>query len=154
MSTEKSNGGPFVTFREECEILRGRIAELEAEVSRLKTVPMKYRRMQFNAELQEQVAKLEAQLADHKKLLLLAKRAMEAFTDQEGNMPAKTGEFNDLKDALAGIDNSKLVEGMILCDAKPVAYQEGNPDGIWFVAFSINEKAPQVPLYAPRRTEK
>lgn len=36
---------------------------------------------------------------------------------------------------------------------EPVAYQEGNPDGIWFVAFSINEKAPQVPLYAPRRTE-
>ena len=26
--------------------------------------------------------------------------AMEAFTDQEGNMPERTGEFNDLKKAL------------------------------------------------------
>ncbi len=31
MCTEKSNGGPFVTFREECEILQGRIAELEVD---------------------------------------------------------------------------------------------------------------------------
>lgn len=33
MSTEKSNGGPFVTFREECEILRARVAELEAQLA-------------------------------------------------------------------------------------------------------------------------
>ena len=31
-----------------------RIAELEAEVSSLKTVPMKYRRMEFNAQLQRE----------------------------------------------------------------------------------------------------
>lgn len=37
MCTEKSNGGPFVTFREECEILRARVAELEAQLAEAKS---------------------------------------------------------------------------------------------------------------------
>lgn len=36
MCTEKSNGGPFVTFREECESLRGRVSELEAQLAAAK----------------------------------------------------------------------------------------------------------------------
>ena len=42
--------------------LQAEIAELEAEVGRLKTVPMKYRRMQFNAQLQDENKELRAQL--------------------------------------------------------------------------------------------
>lgn len=91
------------------------------------------------------------ELDEAKKLLLLAKDALEKVREVTGS---NTFAHNYADEALAAINDSKLVEGMILCDAKPVAYQEGNPDGIWFVAFSINEKAPQVPLYAPRRTEK
>lgn len=34
-------------------------ASRDAEVARLKTVPMKYRRMAFNAQLQDEVARLE-----------------------------------------------------------------------------------------------
>ena len=37
---------------------------LKAEIERLKTVPMKYRRMAFNAELQSQVTQLEQELAE------------------------------------------------------------------------------------------
>ena len=34
------------------------------------------------------------------------------------------------------------------------AYLEGNPEGIWFVAYSENSKAPQIPLYQlPNREE-
>jgi hypothetical protein len=37
-------------------ILRAVLAERDAEIERLKTVPMKYRRMTFNAELQNEIA--------------------------------------------------------------------------------------------------
>jgi len=136
--------------------LRARVAELEAEVSRLKTVPMKYRRMQFNAELQEQVFKLEAQLAEKNseaqsansrlhevsmhcvtvemqlaetealeiahgeriekltKLLLLAKEALSQIA---------VYEHPDLSIGAEALDaiNDSNVEGLILCDAEPVA---------------------------------
>lgn len=36
------------------------LAALRAEVARLKTVPMKYRRMEFNAQLQQENAELRA----------------------------------------------------------------------------------------------
>ena len=38
------------------QVVLDRNAELEAEVKRLKTVPMKYRRMEFNAQLQATIA--------------------------------------------------------------------------------------------------
>ena len=33
---------------------------------------------------------------------------------------------------------------------EPVAWLEGNPEGLWFVAYSKNDKAPQKPLYSPK----
>ena len=33
---------------------------------------------------------------------------------------------------------------------EPVAWLEGNPEGLWFVAYSKNDKAPQNPLYSPK----
>lgn len=45
------------------EQLTARIAELEEENARLRTVPMKYRRMAFNAQLQDENNELRAQLA-------------------------------------------------------------------------------------------
>lgn len=53
-----------------CAERDARIAELEQENAKLKTVPMKYRRMAFNAELQEKVAGLERQ---HEALLAAVK---------------------------------------------------------------------------------
>jgi hypothetical protein len=60
---------------------------------------------------------LEAlKLSAHRAVLLSAAKeartAMLAFTDPEGNMPAKTGEFNDLKSALARVEKAIIdVEG-------------------------------------------
>ena len=54
---------------------RAQASELEAaraEIERLKTVPMRYRRMAFNAQLQDEVARLEQendQLREHVKML-------------------------------------------------------------------------------------
>mgnify|MGYP006363880169 CR=1 FL=1 len=33
---------------------------------------------------------------------------------------------------------------------EPVAWLEGNPEGLWFVAYSKTDKAPQKPLYSPK----
>ena len=47
----------------EITTLREQVEKLTMERDDLKTVPMKYRRMQFNAELQEEVKQIEQQLA-------------------------------------------------------------------------------------------
>ena len=47
---------------DEIESLRAQLAEATRERDALKTVPMKYRRMKFNAELQEESAKLTQEL--------------------------------------------------------------------------------------------
>lgn len=43
--------------------IRAEIDELRAEVARLKTVPMRYRRMAFNADLQTENEMMRAELA-------------------------------------------------------------------------------------------
>ena len=43
--------------------LKDKLEKLTKEREKLKTVPMKYRRMQFNAELQDEVTQLQKQLA-------------------------------------------------------------------------------------------
>ena len=48
---------------DEITTLREQLAALTKERDELKTVPMKYRRMQFNAELQDEVTQLQKQLA-------------------------------------------------------------------------------------------
>lgn len=45
------------------EQLQAKVAELEAENARLRTVPMKYRRMAFNAQLQDENKELCTHLA-------------------------------------------------------------------------------------------
>lgn len=69
-----------------------REAELMAKVERLKQVPMKYRRMTFNAELQEENARLqarEAELVAHVERLreALDKAMRYDWADQDGAVP-------------------------------------------------------------------
>ena len=52
----------FQVVREEIESLRQQLGAKDVEIARLKTVPMKYRRMAFNAQLQDENAKLSQQL--------------------------------------------------------------------------------------------
>lgn len=52
----------YTSQSETIEQLQAKVAELEVENARLRTVPMKYRRMQFNAQLQDENAELARQL--------------------------------------------------------------------------------------------
>ena len=55
---------PNVDWRSTREVeLEALVEKLTKERNALKTVPMKYRRMQFNAELQDEVTQLQKQLA-------------------------------------------------------------------------------------------
>lgn len=81
--------------------------------------------------------------------LALARDAMAAFTDPEGNMPANTGEFNDLKKALAAIDDSKVLDGLVICDAEPVAWKFSAPGITKLDVCPHGGK--WVPLYARRK---
>ena len=67
------------------EPLLQRISELEKENAKLKTLPMKYRRMTFNAELQENVKELERQLEDARNQALEeAANAVDAMKAPDG----------------------------------------------------------------------
>ena len=57
----------------------------------------------YAAGLRDSARELSSARAEAERLreaLKQAHDAMEAFTDPEGNMPERTGEFNDLKKAL------------------------------------------------------
>ena len=162
--------------REELEheyYMAKRIAELEAEVLRLKTVPMKYRRMQFNAELQEQVAELEAKLSgvesdaytiskdnlELQKQLMLAKDVIENAVV----MVAHQDNIDYLQEALATINDSEMLKGLIVCDAEPVGavlVRRENREGIMFYsadmipkADTIKDRFELITVYALRATE-
>ena len=51
--------------------LQAKVAELEEENARLRTVPMKYRRMAFNAQLQDENNELRAKLAAAQEEILI-----------------------------------------------------------------------------------
>ena len=96
----------------EMDQLRARVAELEAQLLR-----EEHTRTAVEDLLHKQTAAvttLEEQLANHKRLLLLAKGALEFFwRDVSMNEYA----FEKLEEALSAINDSKLVEGLVLCDA-------------------------------------
>lgn len=54
---------PLQAANKTIEDLKQQLATKDAEIERLKTVPMKYRRMAFNAQLQDENAQLCQQLA-------------------------------------------------------------------------------------------
>ena len=62
---------------EEIKSLRQKLTSRDAEIERLKTVPMRYRRMAFNAQLQDENAQLSQQLADSQKQVTLLREAMQ-----------------------------------------------------------------------------
>ena len=74
----------------ELAALREQVEKLTKERDELKTVPMKYRRMQFNAELQDEVTQLQKQLAalaeqNEKMRKVLLRLACLGNGDQYGN---------------------------------------------------------------------
>lgn len=124
MCTEKSNGGPFVTFREDCEILRARVVELEAQLASKDQLiaeqnNLAKERQEWALHTNEVIRELKVQLAETEaleishgeriekltKLLLLVKDALETAT------PEGFCDYDDCIEALAAINDSKLVKG-------------------------------------------
>jgi regulator of replication initiation timing len=82
-----------------------RIAELEAEVERLKAVPMKYRRMEFNAKLQAERDQLEAELAQLRITSEVASRHLmrerdDAWAERDAARAANAVKVGDMMEAL------------------------------------------------------
>lgn len=103
--------------------------------------------------LGQQRDSLQKQLAEAHKLLLLAKGALESANECIGLYSHPGSKL--VMEALAAIDDSKLVEGLILCDAEPFCtyYDIDGTIGICRPDIEVPHGA-EVPLYAPRRTEK
>ena len=96
-------------------------ASRDAEIARLKTVPMRYRRMAFNAQLQDEAARLEqendqlraqikqkdAEIAD----LLDANRiACEDLVEQQNLRVKYAGQIEELVAALESVEWTRLGE--------------------------------------------
>lgn len=64
---------------------RAGAASRDAEVARLKTVPMRYRRMAFNAQLQDEVARLEQENDQLRAQINVLRNAIEFWMRAEGN---------------------------------------------------------------------
>ena len=77
------------------EQLQAKVAELEEENARLRTVPMKYRRMAFNAQLQDENNELRAKLAaaqEENKRLQCSNDVLETEVSLAKDQLAKTEE--------------------------------------------------------------
>ena len=71
--------------------LQAKVAELEAENARLRTVPMKYRRMAFNAQLQDENKELRAQLAKVEQRV--AEACIALIEDRLGELDGQDSEW-------------------------------------------------------------
>ena len=66
-------------------------ASRDAEVARLKTVPMRYRRMAFNAQLQDEVARLEQENDQLRAQINMLREALEYCVTQVGELATVPG---------------------------------------------------------------
>ena len=82
-------------------------ASRDAEVARLKTVPMRYRRMAFNAQLQDEVARLEQENDQLRAQINVLREALSKMHDTY----FKTDEDEELcKRALASTPEQSITE--------------------------------------------
>lgn len=129
----------------EVESLRQQLASCDAEIERLKTVPMRYRRMAFNAQLQNENTQLCQQLA--------AALAAIKVKDEALNAIATTGVIREAKwCGMSAKDIAELalvttadLKDVILCHAEPAAivYRDYGGNG----AILQTELADDEPLY-------
>jgi len=116
--------------------------------------------------LRARVAELEDQLAEKDKLLLLAKEALEKFIDSHEECSdadeytaqmVSMDDYHEAQEALAAINDSKLVEGLVICDAKPtgvVTKHTGSLRDMAIIVWHQDQPAEGTELYAARRTDK
>ncbi len=139
-------------------------ASRDAEIARLKTVPMRYRRMAFNAQLQNEMELMQQQLAA-KDALLKQNVLLREYLEKLACLGNGTRHGNSVGNALAieALDaTDKDLSGYILCDAKPVAWMRdaGEPSistmshcvpnsvkELWIKVNPRNVERYTVPLY-------
>lgn len=94
-------------LRSRIEQLTARVRELEEENARLRTVPMKYRRMAFNAQLQDENNELRAQLVAAQEECEFQrnahKQAEELMLEQSNQLAAEQLNNKLLRDALEAV---------------------------------------------------
>lgn len=81
-------------------------ASRDAEVARLKTVPMRYRRMAFNAQLQDEVARLEQENDQLRAQINVLREALEYCVTQVGELATVPG----IASALSSTTEQSLAE--------------------------------------------
>ncbi len=106
-------------------------ASRDAEVARLKTVPMRYRRMAFNAQLQDEVARLEQENDQLRAQINVLREALEYCVTQVGELATVPGIASALsstpEQSLAEYRNKVIEDCAVKADA--LANCEENTDG-------------------------
>jgi len=81
--------------------------DLHAEIERLKTVPMKYRRMTFNAELQNEVTALHAERERNLDSICVGNNIINSLKSENGELYAEVDALKAVLSALRA-ENQKL----------------------------------------------
>lgn len=129
---------------------------LRDALEKAKSLPMKYKRMAFNAELQDENAQMYKELAEAQKQIVMLREALDELAtlmDEviAGNYKPDSFTCQPARKALAATDGMK---DCILCDAEPVGYFEqtymGGPVIFSQVNYSKKDRDGILPLYQPR----
>jgi DnaJ-domain-containing protein 1 len=111
-------------------------------------------------EAQEKIFELREELAVMCLQLALAREALQssqAFVESSANAKLLSGwgdQLDKAEAALAAIDDAKLLEGLVLCDAEPRAWswENKNVKGNWYLTWREPEDGfNKTPLYARRK---
>ena len=108
---------------ETIEFLRQQLADMTKERDKAKAMPMKYRRMEFNAQLQDENEALRQQLADHIKREVMLRDALETCEVGDfstGHVIYPSFDEKLVNEALAATAD---LSGLVLCDAEPAGYE-------------------------------
>ena len=135
----------------ELEKLRAELAKKSAEIERLKTVPMMYRRMAFNAQLQAENNELHQQLAAKDEVIA---EAGEMLAMRDRQLAALKAE---LREICAAIDDPAcdLTLTTVECIKKLKAENEWRPietapkDNAVFLAWRKHATHPLMVRYEP-----
>ena len=85
--------------------------DLHAEIERLKTVPMKYRRMTFNAELQNEVTALHAERERNLDSICVGNNIINSLKSENGELYAEVDALKAVLSALRA-ENQKLRDAL------------------------------------------
>jgi len=97
-------------LEEYCEKQSAELEAARAEIEHLKTVPMKYRRMAFNAQLQDENAKLNQQLAAEQTKIVELREALE---NHSGNYKLSKEECTKINALLDAPSDTSALEAIV-----------------------------------------